>query len=245
MKMDPANKTLQTLLQESRKKFSDVEGLGLDAEQNPIQPEKFKRIAIAVDDSSDEEDDDDSDDDDAPTLSLPKPPQDSSAATAAADSVANNAPQFKKVAVEEGSDSSDDDSDDGDAGGSNGAGDGEAKSTDVSETDRIIQNTLVESTDNAAAAVEKMRARGNQFFAAGKLDIAIATYDQALALRPMPPPAAMAACFGNRAAAYLKKGNFSFAERDASDALEHLDKALLGKVGLVVVGLLLQAATGN
>ena len=216
MKMDPSNKTLQTLLQESRRKFTEVEGLGLDAEQNPVQPEKFKRISIAVDDSSDDDgddDDDDSDDDDAPTLSGAAPPKKSASSQ-----------RFTKVQVQAGSDSSDDDdSDDEDALTKPAVNEVSAQQT---VSDRIIQETLVDATDDAASAVEKIRARGNAFFAAGDVDLAIATYDQAVSLRPLPPPASLAACFANRAAAYLKKNSHSFAEKDASAALDNLAAAM-------------------
>ncbi len=73
--------------------------------------------------------------------------------------------------------------------------------------------------------MEKLRARGNAFFSAGDVTLAIATYDQAVALRPPPSHASLAACYGNRAAAHLKNEAFAFAERDAALALEQIAAA--------------------
>ena len=75
-------------------------------------------------------------------------------------------------------------------------------------------------TCNTSQAIKKVRERGNKFFAAGELELAIATYDQAISLHPSPDPKALAACFSNRAAAHLKLGSYAFAERDASSALQ-------------------------
>lgn len=226
VKLEPSNKTLHTLLQESRKKFTEVEGLALDADQNPVQPEKFKRIAISADDSSDEEDggdddgsDSDSDDNDMPTLSRPPP---ALPLVTPAPAVATSATGFKKVPIVEDDDSDDSDDSDSEAPDMQNpeatATTGQEKA--LSTKDKIIQDTLVNSSDTAASAVEKIRQRGNKFFAAGNLQLAISTYDQAIAMHPSPEPTAVAACYSNRAAAHLKMESFAFAERDSSSAIK-------------------------
>lgn len=255
VQMDPSNKTLRTLLQESRKKFTEVEGLALDAEQNPVKPEKFKRITIiAEDDSSDDDDgddsdsDSDSDDNDMPSLTAapetkPVPAQSDSAAPEPENqdpsAASSQSSGFRKIMVQEGSDS--DSSDEEEETADDGADTRQvtASSTDDrkatadqaaqpsnsrSRNEQIIQDTLVTSSDDAAAVVAKIRERGNKFFAAGDLTLAVATYDQAIALQPSPPAPALAACYGNRAAAQIKLKAFMFAERDATSALQLVEK---------------------